>query len=66
MAALIVRCAQALSMPEGRAETRGRSAAKSMDGAEHSAMLKHVMAGVHMHGQNRVEILRATLFRPTS
>lgn len=32
-------------MPEGRAEPRGRSAAKSMDGTEHSARLKDVMAG---------------------
>ncbi len=53
-------------MPEGRAEPRGRSAAKSMDGAEHSAMLKQVMAGVHVGGQNLVEILRGTLFRPMS
>lgn len=43
-------------MPEGRAEPRGRSAAKSMDGAEHSAMLKNVMAGVHAPGQNLVQI----------
>lgn len=53
-------------MPEGRAEPRGRSAAKSMDGAEHSAMLKDLMAGVHVRGQNLVQILRATLFRPMS
>jgi hypothetical protein len=61
-----VRCAQALSMPEGRAEPRGRSTAKSMDGAEHSAMLKDVMAGVYVPGQNLVQIRRVTRFRPMS
>jgi hypothetical protein len=29
-------------------------------------VLKDVMAGVHVRGQNPVQILRATLFRPMS
>ena len=37
-------CAEALSTPEGRAR-RGRSAAESVDGDEHSSILKHAMAG---------------------
>jgi len=41
--ALFMRCAQALSMPEGP-RTRGRSEAKSIDSAEHSASLEDVMA----------------------
>lgn len=47
-------------------QSRGRSAAKSMDGAEHSAMLKDVMAGVYAPGQNLVQIRRVTRFRPMS
>jgi hypothetical protein len=53
-------------MPEGRAEPRGRSGAKSMDGAEHSAMLKHVMAGAHLPWSEPAEIRCATRFRQTS
>jgi hypothetical protein len=33
--------------------TRGRSAAQSIDGAEHSGILKRVMAAVHIVNQNR-------------
>jgi hypothetical protein len=42
--ALVVRCAQARSMPEGPAERGVEADAKSVDGVEHSAILKCVMA----------------------
>jgi hypothetical protein len=42
--AISPRCAQASSMPAGRARARGRSAAESIDDAEHSATIKRVMA----------------------
>jgi hypothetical protein len=43
-------------MPKGRAVTRGRSGAKSIDGAEHSGMLKGVMAVVQIAMQQRSQI----------
>jgi predicted Zn-dependent protease len=51
--ALFVRCAQALSMPEGRAERAVEALAQSIDGAEHGAMLKGVLATALHQGQNR-------------
>ena len=43
-------------MPEGRAVARGRSGAKSIDGAEHSGILKGVMAVVPIALQQRSQI----------
>jgi hypothetical protein len=43
-------------MPERPRGTRGRSAAQSIDGAEHSGILKGVMAAVHIVNQNRIPI----------
>jgi len=43
-------------MPEGRAFPRGRSGAKSIGGAEHSGILKRVMAVVHIAVHQRSQI----------
>ena len=42
---LPLRCAQAPSRPEGLAERGGGAERSALDGAEHSVMLSHVMAG---------------------
>ena len=43
-------------MPEGRAVPRGRSGAESIDGAEHSDILKGVMAVVQIAHEQRSQI----------
>jgi hypothetical protein len=53
--ATFVRCAEALSMPEGRAERAVEAYAKSMDDAEHSDKIKRVMAGLESASQTRHE-----------
>jgi hypothetical protein len=60
---LFVSCAQAPSRPEGRVhrDTRGRSAATSLDGAEHSSKIGSAMAAVMRDNwhSNRLEFLAA-------
>ena len=44
-------------MPEGRAERAVEAPAKSIDGAEHSGMMKGVMAVAQIDSQDRPHVL---------
>jgi hypothetical protein len=57
VSAQTVRCAQALSMPEDRAERAVEAPAKSIDGAERSSMMKDVMAVAQIDTQDRPHVL---------
>jgi len=60
---LFMRCAQALSLARRPRGTRGRSAAQNIGSAEHSGILKGVMAAVHIVNQNRIPIPGQSLGR---
>ena len=46
--AWLARCAQGPSMPEGRAERAVEAERRALDGAEHSGILKGVMAALQV------------------
>ncbi len=48
-------------MPEGRAERAVEAPAKSIDGAEHSSMMKDVMAVARIDTQDRPHVLAMML-----
>jgi hypothetical protein len=53
-------CAQAASMPEGRADRAVGAAAESMDGAEHSGRIERVPVGARICRFHLRQISRPT------